>query len=92
MRRFLPLLLAALLGAAVPVLATPDPAPDELDNNRRLLDHYRADPPHYRRLLADLRTFQALPAGRQEQMRQFDRELHELEPGRQNHLFTEKNA
>ncbi len=87
MRRFVPLLAAILLGAVVPVLAVSDPAPDEVEHNRRLLDRYRADPDHYARLLRDLRAFQALPPDRQERMRQFDRELHDQDLETQNRLW-----
>ena len=87
MRRFIPLFLAVLLGAAVPVLAVSDAAPDDAEHNRRLLDRYRADPDHYARLLRDLRAFQALPPDRQERMRQFDRELHDQAPETQNRLW-----
>ncbi len=87
MRRFIPLFLAVLLGAAVPVLAVSDAAPDDAEHNRRLLDRYRADPDHYARLLRDLRAFQALPPDRQERMRQFDRELHDQDPETQNRLW-----
>src|SRR4051794_7244310 len=88
MRRFVPLLLTAtLLGAALPVLAVPDAAPDDLEHNRRLLDRYRADPDHYNRLVPDLRAFQALPADRQERMRQFDRDLHDQDSETQDQLW-----
>ncbi len=87
MRRFVPLLAAILLGAVVPVLAVSGPAPDEVEHNRRLLDRYRADPDHYARLLRDLRAFQALPPDRQEQMRQFDRELYDQDPEAQTRLW-----
>ncbi|HVS37338.1 MAG TPA: hypothetical protein VMS17_17385 [Gemmataceae bacterium] len=87
MRRFLPLLLIAVLGAAVPVLAVSEPASDELEHNRRLLERYRADPDHYARLLRDLRVFQALPLDQQERMRQFDRDLHDQDPALQNQLW-----
>jgi hypothetical protein len=87
MRRFGPVLLMLLLGAALPVLAVPESAPDELDHNRRLLEHYRADPEHYTRLLQDLRAFQALPPARQEKMRQFDRALHEEDSETQTRLW-----
>lgn len=88
MRRYVPLILAVLLlGAAIPVLAVSEPAPEEIDHNRRLLDRYRADPEHYARLLRDLRVFQALPADRQERMRQFDRDLHEEDSAAQSRLW-----
>jgi hypothetical protein len=88
MRRFgLPFLAVMLLGAALPVLAVPESAPDELQHNRRLLEQYRADPEHYARLVRDLRAFKALPPERQEKMRQFDRALHEEDAETQKHLW-----
>jgi hypothetical protein len=87
MRRFGLLLLMMLLGAALPVLAVSESAPEDLDHNRRLLDRYRADPEHYARLVRDLRAFQALPADRQEKMRQFDRALHEEDSETQKRLW-----
>ena len=89
MRRFGFLLLAAaLVGAAVPVLAVSEAAPDDLEHNRRLLERDRADPDHYARLLRDLRAFQALPPERQEQMRRFDQALHEEDPATQKRLWA----
>jgi hypothetical protein len=87
MRRFSPVLLMLLLAAALPVLAVPESAPDELDHNRRLLERYRADPEHYARLLQDLRAFKALPPARQEKMCQFDRALHEEDSETQTRLW-----
>ena len=87
MRRFIPLLLAMLLGAVVPVLAVSESAPDEAEHNRRLLDQYRTEPDHYARLLRDLRAFQALPPEKQERMRQFDRELYDEDTATQNRLL-----
>ena len=82
------LLAAALLGAAVPVLAVSEAAPDDLEHNRRLLERDRADPDHYARLLRDLRAFQALPPDRQAQMRRFDHALHEEDPATQKRLWA----
>jgi Asp-tRNA(Asn)/Glu-tRNA(Gln) amidotransferase C subunit len=87
MRRFGLFLLTILLGAALPVLAVPESAPDELEHNRRLLERYRADPEHYARLVQDLRAFKALPAIRQEKIRQFDRALHEEDSETQTRLW-----
>ncbi len=87
MRRFGPVLLMLLFGAVLPVLAIPESAPDELDHNRRLLERYRADPEHYARLLQDWQAFKALPPARQEQMRQFDRALHEEDSDTQTRLW-----
>jgi hypothetical protein len=72
-------LLILLLGS-LPVLAVPEGTGSELDRNRRLLERWRTDPEHYQRLLNDLRAFHALPATQQERLRQFDRQLHEVEP------------
>jgi hypothetical protein len=76
---------AALLGAA-PGLA--EPAPDELEANRRLLERWRADPEHYQRLQHDLRAFWALPPARQQRLRDLDRRLHEADPAIQARLWA----
>jgi hypothetical protein len=52
-----------------------------------LLDQYRADPDHVARLQRDLRTFLSLPLERQAHLRQFDRDLHELESDEQRRLW-----
>ena len=65
--RRLALALAALL---VGLAAAADP--DALEHNRRLLERWRSDPDHYRRLQRDLRAFHALPRARQEQLRRLD--------------------
>jgi hypothetical protein len=86
MRRFRPLILATLLlAAALPVLAFPESAPDEpADRGRRLIDKYRADPERYARLERD---FLALPADRQERIRQFDRALYDLPRDKRQRLW-----
>ena len=85
MRRF-SFLMTMLLAGFLPALAVSDSAPEDLDHNRRLLERYHSDPEHYARLLRDLRAFEALPAARQEKMRQFDRALHEEDSETQNRL------
>jgi hypothetical protein len=68
------LLLVVLVGVAGAAL--PDPSA-ELEQNRRLLEKWRADPEHYARLKKDLRDFKQLSADRQAALRQLDHDLHE---------------
>lgn len=76
-----------LAGFACPlVLAGPEA--DELARNRRLLDKWKADPDHRRRLEADFKAFYALPAERQEQLRDLDRQLHDADPMTQSRLWA----
>ena len=49
---------------------------DALEQNRRLLERWRADPEHHARLLRDLRAFYALPRPRQQQLRLLDQQLY----------------
>src|SRR5205085_12012210 len=89
MRRFRPFIpVTLLLAAALPVLAFPEAAPDEppgfADRGRRLIDKYRADPERYARLERD---FLALPADRQERVRQFDRALYDLPRDKRRRLW-----
>jgi hypothetical protein len=83
---WLAIVLGALLGATQGA-GGPDPAPDELERNRRLLDKWRADPEHYQRLQRDLRAFWALPPQRQQSMRTLDRQLHQTAPATQARLW-----
>jgi hypothetical protein len=71
------LLLTLLLAGAVPAVSLPEPTPEELEANRRLVERYRADPEHYARLKRDLKAFAALPPERQNRLRQLDQDLHE---------------
>src|SRR5438874_1623147 len=84
--RWLLIVLAGWL--AVPALALPEPGPDELERNRRLLERWKSDPEHYRRLLQDLRAFWDLPPERQEALRRLDRELHEADSSTQQRLWA----
>jgi hypothetical protein len=61
---------------------------DALERNRLLLEKWRADPEHSARLQQDLRAFYQLPLAKQEQMRRFDRELHETTPETQARLWA----
>jgi hypothetical protein len=74
MRRpfWLLLVLVGLIAAA----GADVPESDDLGQNRRLLEQWKADPEHYQRLRRDLADFYALPLHRQEQIRQLDRDLH----------------
>jgi hypothetical protein len=76
-----------LLAAALPALALPDAPESAPDHNRRLLEKYRTDPDHYARLRRDLAAFQALPPERQERVRRFDRDLHDLDDAEQRRLW-----
>jgi hypothetical protein len=83
--RWLLIVLAGWL--AVPALALPEAGPDELERNRRLLERWKADPEHYRRLLEDFRAFWESPPDRQERLRRLDRELHETDSATQQRLW-----
>jgi hypothetical protein len=71
------LLLTILLAGAAPAVSLPEPTPEELEANRRLVERYRADPEHYARLKRELKAFAALPPERQNRLRQLDQDLHE---------------
>lgn len=61
---------------------------DVLEQNRRLLERWRADPDHATRLLRDLRAFHALPQPRQQQLRQLDQELYAADAATQTRLMA----
>ena len=79
-------ILFCVLGAAIPALAVPGQVPDEVERNRRLLESWRSDPEHYARLRRDLKAFWELSAEQREHLRQFDRELNEVDPRIQKRL------
>ncbi len=55
-----------------------EPTEEDLKQNRQMLEGYRKEEPaHYARLRRDLNDFLKLPAERQAQLRQLDREVHE---------------
>jgi hypothetical protein len=60
---------------------------DTLEANRLLLEKWRADPEHYRRLQRDLIAFHSLPSEHQERLRRFDRELHGLDEKTRTRLW-----
>jgi hypothetical protein len=75
--RWLPL-AGVLLAVPVAALSAPDKAsPEKL----------RADPDRYARLRRSFAEFQALPPTRQAQLRTLDRQLHELDAAKQEHLL-----
>jgi hypothetical protein len=85
------LVLIFSLAGAMQALALSEPAREDpqaaLEQNRRLLKKWRADPEHYARLQQDWRAFQELPAERQESLRKLDRDLHAAEPAEQARLW-----
>ena len=72
--------LFVVCAACLSSLAFASSEGDEMERNRRLLDKWKADPEHYRRLKRDLAAFYALPAERQAQIRDLDQQLHEYDP------------
>lgn len=81
------LLLACFVGAALPAFAEVDGVPDEAERNKMLLDQWRNDPDHLRRLQAEFKAFQALPKAQQEKYRQLDKALHQADPASQQRLW-----
>jgi hypothetical protein len=77
------ILAGAIVGAALGAGEA-----DVLEQNRRLLDRWRADPEHHARLLRDLRAFYALPRPRQQQLRQLDQDLYATDPATQARLMA----
>src|SRR5262245_33956492 len=81
--RWLILVPACLLCVA---FATPES--EDLERNRRLLEKWKAEPEHYRRLKRDLAAFYALPPERQEEIRDVDRQLHDADSATQARLWA----
>src|SRR5262245_10913234 len=81
-------LLVALLilTGAAQVAPVSGPTDEELAQNRRLLDRWRAGPEHYARLKRQWRAFRALPPDRQARIRQLDRDLHQEDVETQTRL------
>src|SRR5260370_9065540 len=86
MRFFLRILVLAILLVMFPYLAQADTGPDDLEQNRKLLEKWRSDPERYARLLRDLKAFRTLSEERQQQVRTLDRELHEVDSTDYVHL------
>lgn len=82
------LLMLTVLTLVPPALALPEAAhDDESHHNQTLLRRWQSDPEHYARLKRHLKAFKALPAARQDRLRQLDRELHDEEPATQARLW-----
>jgi hypothetical protein len=87
------LLTMAGLLAAVPLLATGDPASSpaldskEQEQRRRRLERWRADKSKYAHLLNELRAFLSLSPERQKALRALDRDLYREAPSTQVRLF-----
>lgn len=87
------LLLMVLLGAGVEAVAWSDAPPADdpqvvLEQNRRLLEKWRAEPDHFARLQRDYQAFQTLSPERQTRLRQLDQDLHAEDPATQARLWT----
>lgn len=80
-------LVLALLGLALPAGTAAAEAIDESERNRKLLEQWRSDPEHLRRLMVELQAFQSLPKSRQEQLRHIDRALRQADPATQQRLW-----
>jgi hypothetical protein len=83
-------LILSLAGAMQALALNEQPGEDPkavLEQNRRLLEKWRADPEHYARLQQDLKAFQELPPERQESLRKLDHDLHAEEPAVQARLW-----
>jgi hypothetical protein len=79
-------LLGFLVAAAPGKDALSSSSTGDLERNRELLHKWQADPEHAALLQHDLRAFWALPKAKQKQLRQLDRELHQLDPATQKRL------
>src|SRR6516225_9314287 len=86
LRRILTL-SAAVLAAATPLLAVPEPTAGELEQNRHRLARWQTNPQNYARLRSDLAHFLTLPEARQERLRRLDHDLSQESPYTQAHLF-----
>ena len=87
------LVLMVFLAASIHALAFSDAPPVEdpqavLEQNRRLVEKWRADPDHFARLKRDHAAFQALSLERQARLRQFDHDLHDEDPATQARLMA----
>jgi len=83
--RVLNVAMLLLVAGLTPAVRAGD-GPDELEQNRRLLEQARTDPQHEARLRQNLQAFLALSPDRQELLRQFDRDLHAKDPATQRRL------
>jgi hypothetical protein len=87
------LMLMVFLAATVHALALSDGPPVEdpqsvLEQNRRLVEKWRADQDHFARLKRDHAAFLALPPERQARLRQLDHDLYAEDPATQARLLA----
>jgi hypothetical protein len=85
--------LTTFLAAVVQALAVSEPPAAEdpqavQEQNRRLLEKWRADPDHYARLKRDEKAFREMSPERQARLRQFDRDLHTEDSATQARLWA----
>ena len=88
-RLFLLIPMLAFLAAATP-RAEESPGDSDaanLENNRQLLQKWKADSEHYARLERDLRDFWALPEAKRQRLRQLDQDFHRLDAKSQKRLW-----
>src|SRR5437870_18592 len=81
-----PKYLALSMLALLPMLALAEPAPDDVDENRRQFDHWRHDPDHVQRLRHDAQAFFALTEGQRQRIIRLDRDFHQEKPVEQARL------
>ena len=78
-----------MLGLVMAATSAHEGAPEtgDLERNRQLLRKWKADPDHYARLQHDLHDYWALPEAKRQQLRQLDREFHELDDKTRKRLW-----
>ncbi|MFM7148995.1 MAG: hypothetical protein ACKO23_04050 [Gemmataceae bacterium] len=81
--RFLGLLLAIPL-----VLAARETPESIMESNQKRLDKLRIDPEQYQRLVANWQSFKKQSPARQQQLRQLDQQLHDLDRADLNRLWA----
>lgn len=81
-------LMSWWLALAVPVVALCQPATEELEQNRRQLEKWRAHPERFARLQRDARQFLTMPPWRREQILRLDHDLAEESSATQARLFN----
>src|SRR5581483_6294260 len=86
-RRFAILTSMLLLFAAPLAAALSEATPEDLDQNRRLLEKIRSDPYHYRVLRRDLTNFNRLRPEVRERLRRLDRDVRAELSGTQVRLL-----
>src|SRR5262245_57510466 len=77
MNRIILFLLASFLVMTLPLRAVPEPGPQEIEHNRRLLEKYQGHPEKYAQLVHNAQLFLSLAPERREQILKLDHDLHE---------------